>query len=330
MAFHRRGRQDLVRTRIILIPMRKRLSILLILALCSSIPVFALSSFFELSAGGGWSSLGYGLDNSSQPVLNASQKGSYGFNAHVGYGLQFTRHIGVGLGVDFARYGAHAQLGGQAQWKEVMDTDGEEYNHITVVHQWTDQQELYMLEIPLALYLRFPVATDVRMYGAVGVKACIPLMKKASFSGTIAHQGFYEPWMMTITDIPNHGFYTASMEGKYDLQTAKYTIGAFLKFGVEAPVDELRRVWIFGAISASMQFMEAIRKAPATPIGWRNDTPDENMRQAHYFMSDYSAIIHSSLLTGHIWPIAVGAEIGIRFRIPHPKRYHSHCRCEEE
>ena len=318
------------RTRIILNAMRKRIFIVVVIALCSSVSGYALSSFFELSAGGGWSSLGYGLTTATQPGLHAVQKGSYGFNAHIGYGLQFTRHIGVGIGVDLARYGANARLDGQALWQEVVDTEGEAYNHITAVSGWSDRQELYMIEIPLALYLRFPVATDVRLYGAVGVKACIPLMKKASYSGMIRHEGFYEPWMLTIRDVPNHGFYTATMDGRYDLQTAKYTIGAFIKFGVEAPVDELRHVWLFGAVTASMQFMDAIKVSPASPIGWQNDTPAEEMRQAHYFMSDYSSILYTSLLSGRIWPIAVGAEIGVRFRIPHAKRYHSHCRCEEE
>lgn len=310
--------------------MRRRLSILLILVLCFSVSAYALSSFFEISAGGGWSTLGYGLDNSTQPGLNVSQKGSYGFNAHIGYGLQFTRNIGVGLGVDFARYGANSRLSGQALWSGVTDTEGELYNHTSVLSDWSDKQEIYMLEIPLAVYIRFPVATNVRMYGQIGMKACIPLMKNASFSGTISHQGTYEPWMLTLANVPNHGFYSAAMEGKYDLQAAKFTIGAFLKFGVEAPVDALRRVWLFGAITASMQFMEAISSSPAVPIGWRNDTADESMRQAHYFMNDYSSILQTSLFSGHTWPIAVGAEIGVRFRIPHAKRYRSHCRCEEE
>lgn len=328
MVINRRGWLHLVRTRIVL--MRKRKFIIVLLALCYSVSGYSLSSFFEISGGGGWSSLGYGLKSTDQPALNVSQNGSYGFNAHIGYGLQFTRNIGVGIGVDFARYGATAKIGGQAIWQGVTDTEGEMYNHIALINKWTDRQEIYMLEIPLSLYVRFPIATDVRIYGQIGAKACLPMIGKAHYSGSISHQGEYEPWMMTLTNIPNHGFYTSTVDRKYDLQMSKFTMAAFVKIGIEAPVDELRYVWIFGAITGSMHFMPAISSSPSATIGWRNDTSDETMRQAHSFMSDYTSILNTTLISGHSWPCAVGAEIGIRLRIPHAKRYRSHCRCEEE
>lgn len=300
------------------------------LLLFAATSMYGLSSFFEVSVGGGWSSLGYGLTNATQPGLTMSQGGSYGLGAHVGYGLQFNKYVGLGVGVDLSRYGANARISGVAEWQGVRDTDGELYNHLTTVHKWSDQQELYMLEIPLAVYLRFPVATDVRLYGQIGAKACIPMMNKGSYGGTLSHEGFYEPWMMTLSNIPNHGFYTASMEGEYELKT-KMTVAAFVKIGVEAPVDELRHVWIFGAIYGTMHFMPALETAEtAVPLGWRNDTQGNEMRQAHYFMSDYAPVYNTQVLSGKPSPIAVGAEIGIRIRIPHPKRYRSHCMCEEE
>lgn len=40
--------------------------------------------------------------------------------------------------------------------------------------------------------------------------------------------------MMTLSNIPNHGFYTASMEGKYELKT-KMTVAAFVKIEWKRP-----------------------------------------------------------------------------------------------
>lgn len=310
--------------------MNKLRTILLSLVVLCATSVYGLSSFIEISGGGGWSSLGYGLTNQTQPGLNVRQNGSYGFGAHVGYGLQFNKYIGLGIGVDFSRYGATGKISGQAEWQGVQDTDGELYDHITTVHRWTDKQELYMLEIPLSLYLRFPVATDVRIYGQIGAKVCLPMMNHAQYSGSLSHQGFYEPWMMTLSNVPNHGFYNSEMTGQYVLQT-RFTVAAFVKIGIEAPVDELRHVWLFGAIYGTMHFMPVIETAdPPSAIGWRNDAQGDEMRKAHYFMSDYAPIYNTALLSGSPKPIAVGAEIGVRFRIPHPKRYRSHCMCEEE
>lgn len=272
----------------------------------------------------------YGFNTDIHPGLNLRQSGSYGYGAHVGFGLQFTKHIGVGIGADFSRYGASARISGEAAWLGVRDTEGELYDHIVTVNRWTDKQEIYMLEIPLSLYLRFPIAQDVRLYGQIGAKACLPMISKAGFSGSLSHKGFYEPWMLTISEVPNHGFYTSTMDRNYDLKTNKFTIAAFLKIGIEAPVDELRHVWLFGAIYGTMHFMPAIDLSPDAAIGWKNDIQGDAMRQAHYFMSDYTSILNTNLVSGHAWPLAVGAEIGIRIRIPHPKQYRRSCRCEEE
>jgi hypothetical protein len=310
--------------------MKTTKGILLALALASATYMHAISSFVELSVGGGWSSLGYGMNNESQPGLTARQNGSYALNAHFTYGLQFTRNIGLGIGVDFSRYGSNATLNGQAVWEGVMDTDGELYNHLTDVNGWSDAQELYMVEIPLALYLRFPVAQDVRMYGQIGVKAGLPIMSSAHYSGAVAHKAHYEPWMMTTgSDIAGHGFYRAEMDAKYDLKT-QFSVAGILKIGVEAPVDNLRHVWLFGAVYGTLYFRPAVVPCEQrAPIGWHNDSDDAAMQEAHYFMSDYSPIIYTEMTKGDVKPLAIGVEFGVRFRIPHVKRYRR-CNCDTE
>ena len=293
--------------------------------LLSATSMFALASYVELSLGGGWSSLGYGLTNQSQPGLSVGQKGSYGLDAHIGYGLLFNRYVGVGIGVDFARYGATAAISGQAVWPGVIDTDGELYDHRVQVNRWNDYQSLYMVEVPLSLYLHLPVSERAALFGQLGVKACLPVMSGGKYSGQISHTGFYEPWMMTIDNVPGHGFYTSTMEADYTMKT-KMTMAAFAKIGIEGPVDEERRVWLFGAIYGTYHFMPAFDTANAgTAIGWKNDTQDQSLLQAHYFMNDYTPLFNTDMAVGKPKPLAIGAEIGIRFRIPHPKRHD--CRC---
>jgi len=271
--------------------------------------------------------MGYRMDNKLQPDLSARQNGSYGFNAHIGYGFQFNRFIGVGIGADFARYGSQATLKGNALWQGVTDTDGELYNHITAVSNWKDMQEVYMVEVPLALYLRFPIATDVRLFAELGAKLGLPIMSKGSYSGNLQHSGFYEPWMLTLSDMPSHGFYSSTMQSNYDLRTNKMTVAGFVKIGVEAPVDELHHVWIFGAIYCTMHFMPAVTTDHAAPLGWHNDTDNADQLAAHAFMNDYYPVYMTDITRGNVNPLAVGAEIGVRFRFSHFKKHR--CMCEE-
>lgn len=308
--------------------MRKIRGFILVLSLLANTAVYGISSFIEISAGGGWSSLGYSLTNETQQGLTMRQNGSYGLNAHIGYGLQFNKYIGLGVGVDLARYGADARLKGTAEWMGVTDTEGERYDHIVSVHTWNDRQSVYMIEIPLSVYLRFPVSETVRVYGQIGAKVCLPVMSSASYKGTISHSGVYEPWMLTLSNMPNHGFYTANMQDSYALRT-HLTVAGFVKIGVEAPVDKLNNIWLYGTICGSVHFMPAVTPDTGNNIiGWRNDTYDQTMYQAHSFMSDYSPILSTNLIKREAKPFALGAEIGIRFRIPHFKRYG--CNCERE
>ena len=287
------------------------------------------SSFFELSVGGGWSSIGYKMDNALQPDLSARQHGSYGFNAHIGYGFHFNRYVGVGIGADISRYGSKATLNGNALWQGVTDTDGELYDHITVVNNWKDAQELYMVEVPLAVYLRFPIATDVRLVAEVGAKLGFPIMGKGAYEGNLQHTGFYEPWMLTLSDVPSHGFYSSTMKSDYNLPTNKLTVAGFVKLGVEAPVDEMRHVWIFGAVYGTMHFMPAVNTTHDAALGWRNDTYNAGQSAAHTFMNDYNPIYMTNITRANLTPLAIGAEIGVRFRFSHYRRYRG-CMCEEE
>ena len=181
----------------------------------------------------------------------------------------------------------------------------------------------------MALYLRFPIATDVRIFGEIGAKIGLPMTGKGKYSGNLKHSGFYEPWMLTLNDVSSHGFYSSSMKGDYSFPTNKLAVAGFVKIGVEAPVDELRHVWIFGAIYGTMYFMPVFASEHNVPLGWRNDTYNADQLKAHAFMNEYNPIIYTNSTRGNANPLSIGAEIGIRFRLPHIKRY-SGCMCEEE
>lgn len=285
-----------------------------------------LTSMIEVSVGGGWSSLGYQLNTEAQPFLTAKQNGSYGLTAHIGYGLMFNSYIGVGIGADVARYGSDIKLADQAQWLGVTDTDGELYDHFTTIRSWKDQQQLYMVEIPLALYFRAP-ATGNKVYfsGEVGAKVGIPVFSQAKFSGELSHQAGYEPWQLNLQQVGGHGFYDSEMSGEYDLQT-KTSFAVFAKVGFETPLDEKEKVWFYGHLCGTYYVAPALSLTETpTPLGFHNDTNDPFMQDTHSFMADYAGILSTDMLKGKTTPISIGVELGIRFKILHKQTFRCHC-----
>lgn len=300
-------------------------TLLFIVVLCSALTARAeLSSMLELSIGGGWSSLGYKVSNDG--LVKGQQQGSYGFDAHIGYGLMFNRYIGLGIGADFAHYGSTVKLGGTAMWQGVTDTDGERYDHSTEINKWKDVQDIFMVEIPLSVYFRVPMAGGNSWFSAVvGAKVGIPVISGAKYSGELTHTAGYEPWQLILQDVRGHGFYSSEMSDKYSI-SQKTSYAAFAKIGLETALDKKQRICLYGHIYATYYFANTLKfSGLSKELGFINDSKDPSMQEAHYFMQDYTSILDTKLVKQKSCPIGIGVEIGVRFRFPHPKKYPCHC-----
>lgn len=281
-------------------------------------------SMFEVSAGGGWSSMTYNLSAPPDATQTSfSKPGSYNFTVHAGYGFFFNRYVGLGLGVDLSRYGAAAAIKGNMRWNGVTDSDGEKYNHLLSILRWQDKQEIYYLEVPLTLYIAFPLAHHLDFSAEIGVKYAYPFLSKAAYAGEVAHQGEYPEWGMTITDMPNHGFETKQLEGKGSFVPQQNFI-AFAKVGVEFPIA--RRVAFFTHVYAACGLKKALKaEAEEHELGFREDT--EEAAALMPFMPVYTSVINTQMAKGSFLPVSVGLEAGIRFFLPHVHRAGHPCRC---
>ncbi|MBR1427089.1 MAG: hypothetical protein IJ581_06515 [Paludibacteraceae bacterium] len=298
---------------------------LLLLSFCSTLHAqrpTGRTSVIEVSAGGGWSSLGYSL-TSPQASLLARQGGSYGYTGHIGYALFFNDYIGIGIGADISRDGATAQLDGERTWEGVTDTDGERYDHHLLLDRWRDRQEVTYLEIPLAVYLTIPTQSRASVSFALGARYGIPVSSGSSFGGTTTHYGTYDPWgILTLRDMPNHGFYTERNFSGTNALPVRHVISAFIKAGTEIRLSD--HVGLTAHIYANYGITNALdNQEQRTELGWQNDR--SGMQRAHYFMAPYSSILHTDLVGESSHLISIGAEIGLRFRIPHTHPYD--CKC---
>ena len=299
--------------------MRNQILIIYLL-LGLSLPLTAQThSALEISVGGGWSTLGYKVQP-HQADVKGTNKGSWGAQAHVGYALFFTPNVGLGVGANFSHYGANASLSGIAQWNDVTDTEGERYNHLTIIHSLNDKQDVYLVEIPITLYLSFPITDRLHVNLEAGAKYGIPILKNASFHADVEHQGNYGIWGLNIYDVPNHGFYRErDFNNTYSI-AVKDQLSVFLKLGLAYDIN--RKMQFFANIYGDYGFKNIVT-AGNTELGFKNDRA--GMASAHSFMPDYNGIIATNNISSKSHPLQIGLEVGLRFIFPH-KRVYS-CRC---
>ena len=299
--------------------MRNRILIIFLLA-GLSLPIRAeMHSAIEISVGGGWSTLGYKVQP-TQADVTGTNKGSWGAQVHVGYALFFTQNVGLGVGANFAHYGANASLSGTARWEDVTDTEGEPYSHLTLIHSLKDKQDVYLVEIPLTLYLDFPLSDYLHFDIEVGAKYGIPVLKNASFQADIEHQGDYGIWGLNLYDVSDHGFYRErEFHGDYSV-SVKNQISLFLKLGLAYEIS--RNVQLFANIYGDYGFMDAVKSGEAE-LGFQNDRP--GMASMHSFMPEYNGLTATNNISSKSHPAQVGLELGVRFVLPHRKTYF--CRC---
>jgi len=284
-------------------------------------------SMLEISGGGGWSTMTYNLTgNTSTTQTSFSIPGSYNFTVHAAYGFFFNRYVGLGLGVDLSRYGGAAAISGNMRWNDVTDSDGEKYNHLLTINRWQDKQEIYYLEVPLTLYIAFPLAHHLDFSAEIGVKYAYPFLSKAVYAGEVEHQGEYPQWGMTIKDMPNHGFETKHLEGTGSFIPQQNFI-AFAKVGVEFPIA--KRIAFFTHVYATCGFKKALKaEAEEHELGFREDT--DAAAALMPFMSTYTPLINTQMAKGSFLPVSVGLEVGLRFFFPHTQRSHHPCRCLDD
>ena len=306
--------------------MRKIIAILIVFI---ALPLWAAGGVshsrghaFEVTVGGGYSSLGYKVNNVADR-LASSTSGSYSLQAHIGYNWFFSEYMGVGIGVDAQHYGQKATLNGLLTWSGVTDTNGERYDHMLNLNNWAEQQNYWTVEIPLSLVFSFPVQDKLYITAQVGGKYGLPLSGKYAGSGSLTHSGYYEPWGLTLDNKPNHGFYTEQGFNPKGTLTKKNYWALFAKVGVAIPLVEHLDLLVQGYFNYALTAIGQSGRNEA--LGFRNDRPGQE--EAHYFMQNYTDLSNTGVINGSFKPWSAGVEIGVRYTIQTKKKNNTPCRC---
>jgi len=293
--------------------MKSKLLYLLFLLLFSHLTM--AESTWEMSIHGGWSSWGYQVSESAKHTT------SYSYGVQLGYAYFFTKHLGLGLGVDCHRTGDALTLSTTQSWIGVSDTDGETYNHQLTINRWKDQQQAYYLSLPLSVQLRFPTRV-ADIYIMAGASYDIALMGNTSATGSLTHTGDYPQWNMHVDDdVDAYGFYTTDSYKPTDKLKMNNTLSAFMRANVAFPIN--KRWYVFVGAIARYSLLTAYSKSDNLSYGFRDDSPIG--AQTHPFMNAYVPLINTTLVSGTIHPLTIGLEVGVRYIFPHKNKYP--CKC---
>ena len=263
-------------------------------------------SSLQFYLGGAYSSMGYRLQD-------GKNLGHAGGEVSVRYAYFFTPEWGLGIGADFSTYGSRAKLNTMHQWDGQTDTEGENYNHRAVTHDWKEDQRNYMLSIPLTIQYQHRFNDKVGIFTALGGFVGMPLISNYQLvSGAVEHRGYYPQWNLELFNLANHDFYTehigeAFAKDPHPLTLKPIAAGVKVDLGVIVPLTQ--QLDLFAGLYGSVVCNDLQTEQHA--LGWQQ-TAFDDYRQ-HAFMPEYQGIANSTH-TNAIRPWAVGIKVGIHFR----------------
>jgi outer membrane protein OmpA-like peptidoglycan-associated protein len=263
-------------------------------------------SSLQFYLGAAYSSMGYTL-------RDGQNFGHAGGEASIRYAYFFTPEWGLGLGVDFTTYGSRAKLNTTLQWGGQTDSDGEQYNHRAVTHDWQENQRIYILSIPLTIQYQHRFNDKVGIFAALGGFAGLPLISNyALVSGMVEHRGQYPQWNLELYNLANHDFYTEHIGEDFTKEQQKLslkTIAAGVKLDLGVLVPLTGQLDLFAGVYGSVVCNNL--QSEQHELGWQQS--GRNDYRQHAFMPEYQGLANSTYANA-IRPWAAGIKIGIHFR----------------
>ena len=154
-----------------------------------------------------------GIANIQSDVKGVRASHEIGGAVKAGYIYNITQHIGIGSGVEFAQYKQKVFLtqdnATQSSFEVDETTSAFVYNVTTA--NYREQQTLQAIQIPLFVQYKRNINVGVDFNFRAGVKYFLPVNYKIeSSANSVRGVGYYPDVNLTIDDLPEFGFGTAS------------------------------------------------------------------------------------------------------------------------
>lgn len=264
--------------------------------------------YIDMQAGAGIGGLGYDLEGGYTQIAPS-------FDFGVGYTWFFLPAAGFQTGVHIARIASTAVLTEPMEWRTWQDdtrlTDymGEEYTHRASFADWREEQQVWLIQIPLGLRFRHFANMNSRygLHVAAGALLTIPLRANYTLaSGEVTHTGWYENWRLLLHDVPGR-FETeafAKQKESFKSHLRSFDVSVYAEAGMLIRLDE--RVELI--LAAYVQWMP--HDFLAATSHKRENVGFATERNSYAFMPEYHGIIGTDK-TGALHPWGAGVKVGL-------------------
>ena len=269
---------------------------------------------FDLSFGVGAGRMEFNQIGASSAPEHITNMISYpNWNAAVGINWYFVPWMGLGTGVHFSTY-ANRSLIDKPWTSSGFDYQGHLYNFTATPVNLSEQQSLYMIEIPLSLRFR-AIKRSVGFHGVAGIKLGLPIYDSYSLSGGSFHnQVSYDHWSLTIIDnIPGviEDFNVSRSAGNMSGLLRNVNIGAYTEIGMLIRLQQ--RLDLLLALTGTYYLNDVLSPSSSrSALGF-----DEAFIPGQYpspFSATYRGVLRSNEVQElHPWSVAL--KIGLSINV---------------
>ncbi len=262
---------------------------------------------FEFAGGVGMSQLAY--QTQGDAAANDHIKNGLGFpawNANIGIGYYFLPWFGLATGAHFSTYMSNATI--EDAWQfDLTDRYGDRYTQTLTPEGIKEKQEVYYVEIPVALKFRaMPEGKKVGFIGTAGAKLGLPIMNRYRLNdaATLKNQVYYPTYDLTMNgDIPTvleDGVINPYSRSLTTTQISTLNLAGYVELGVLFQVHQ--RVDIGLSLFANYYFNDLVPSSGRIPLGFNNVLPEGEYESTPLHENPYSSILNTTAVSSvHPW-----------------------------
>ena len=237
------------------------------------------------------------------------------WNAAIGINYYFVSWMGIGTGVEFGAYTNNAAVT-KAWTANGIDKYGDDYTITAQPTNLSEYQNIYMLEVPIALKFRARPGV-VGFTATAGVKLGFPMMNnyKLGNNGTMNNSVRYDLWDLTLQDVPTViEDVSIPSQGKQQMEKTAFKM---LNYAAYAEIGMLirlhQRIELALSAYANYYFTDVLtHETPAygtTELGF-GVSPTVGEYTMPY-NTDYNGVLRTKEVV-ELHPWSVGLKIGIQ------------------
>ncbi len=245
--------------------------------------------------------MGGGLNIPPQ-LSNATTSPTFGYKIALSYDFWILPCWGVGSGASFSSWRSRTTNSDDFITPNAIDKDGESYQHHTSLSSIDERQSITSLDIPLRISFRTTPTRPFRLEANTWVGLTITTSAKFKvIGGSIATQGFYPQYNLTLYDMPQNGFYTISPRYDGDLSLRHAGLSAGAEVGISRSITPYVAIGISSYVRHSFSNLSNSTDRPQF---------DPDCLAADAYNPSYS-----SILTSAECPTLRPTQVGIQFSL---------------